>query len=967
MHKIDDIKLKEPYTLYKFQKDTIEWTKKRESNGKGVIISLQMGMGKCLAGDTPVLLWNGSIKKARNIRVGDLLIGDDSTPRKVLSICKGKDKMYKVSQNKGDDYIVNEPHILSLKVTGHKSIYWSEKQKRYNITWFDKEAWLNDKKFKYKKKIFSTPNTYKTQEEAYQAVLEYQKTISEDDVIDISVSEYMKLSNTHKELLKGYKVGVEFPQQHVDIDPYVLGLWLGDGSSCGRIFTNTNPELIEVYKNYVESIDCKFKVYSNSIDYRISGKKYRENYFYNMLKKHNLIKNKHIPMIYKVNSREVRLKLLAGLIDTDGYRATDGHCCEITQKNKSLADDILYLVRSLGFNAVQNKVKKTCNHTNSKGEKINFVGEYYKCVFSGEGMENIPTLLERKKFNKRSQKKNVNVTNIKVEECGIDDYFGFEIDGNRRFLLGDFTVTHNTICSLVISLLNPGETTLIVCSKSIMGEWINEMNKFFGTNISALIYHSEFLEKKKYDNITVKDLRNYNVVITTYDVLINVSKNYTEEILIRGYEGLHKDKIIGYKRRLEVNGTNIKGPEAFYCLMWSRVILDEAQRICNHKTKAFLAVNSLVAKYRICLSGTPIRNRDKEMWSLLWFCGFSYINNPKNWRYHHFNYYGLGDSLLQMDYSSTGFQMPDKRVLNHKTTMSTLEYSVYSFYFNELWDEYTGFIKDSKGKKFAVILGLFTRLRQICIAPYLITNESKQEQSKKDMEKLENSLCAAKETNDEELIAEYENKIANYHRTKLKDDDLEKYVHSIKKSGYNSTKTKLIRKIISEIPSGEKIIVFSIFSSYLDMLYNCLRKEDNVKSKILILNGKVSGKRRMEYLNTFRYSSDYNILLCNYKVAAEGLNLTEANHVITVEPWWNSIFEDQAISRCWRMGQKRTVIVHRLIVKGTIEEKILEMCQAKKTILESYFTGTEKNRLKPPTLDKETLGKILGIYNTVRY
>ena len=110
----------------------------------------------------------------------------------------------------------------------------------------------------------------------------------------------------------------------------------------------------------------------------------------NGLRKYNLIGNKHIPESYKINTRENRLKLLAGLIDTDGYYQRGVY--EITQKNTQLSEDIKFLCGSLGFRCTMKKVNKSCFY---KGEKK--IGEYNLINIAGKYIDEIPVLLERKK------------------------------------------------------------------------------------------------------------------------------------------------------------------------------------------------------------------------------------------------------------------------------------------------------------------------------------------------------------------------------------------------------------------------------------------------------------------------------------------------------------------------------------------------------------------------------------------
>lgn len=375
---------------------------------KNVFITGSGGTGKCHGFNTPIMMYTGNIKMVQDIKVGDQLMGDDSNIRNVLSICKGKEDMYKIKQVKGDDYIVNESHILSLVVG-------STRHKNKNII-------INGTKYK------------------------------KGEIIDISVKDYLNLSNTKKKsVINGYKVPIIFKEKQIPIDPYLLGIWLGDGHSVGTGFTNQDAEILKYLANKLPEYNCYLQ-YNKSANYgyRMNGiwKGKNNNNILNSLKDLNLINNKHIPDIYKYNSRENQLKLLAGLLDTDGYYNNDSNIYEIIQKNRQLAEDINYISRCLGFTSNIVECKKSCTYKEEKRE-----GTYYKQSIYGKGIEEIPCLIKRKQARIRQQIKNNLYTGItieKVEQSYYDQgpeyeyYYGFEIDGNHRFLLGDHTVAHNS-------------------------------------------------------------------------------------------------------------------------------------------------------------------------------------------------------------------------------------------------------------------------------------------------------------------------------------------------------------------------------------------------------------------------------------------------------------------------------------------------------------------------------------------
>jgi replicative DNA helicase len=157
----------------------------------------------------------------------------------------------------------------------------------------------------------------------------------------------------------------------------------------------------------------------------------------------DLLENKHIPQHYLVNSRSNRLLLLAGLIDSDGHYDNENHVFEITQKREELATQIKFLCDTLGFKTSLRTKKATLADRD-------FEADVYRVRISGD-LDKIPTRIERKKARQRNSEIDWRHTGITVEFDKEDDYYGFEIDGNRLFLLEDMTVTHNT--AFVVSAL----------------------------------------------------------------------------------------------------------------------------------------------------------------------------------------------------------------------------------------------------------------------------------------------------------------------------------------------------------------------------------------------------------------------------------------------------------------------------------------------------------------------------------
>jgi len=360
-----------------------------------IIVAARPGMGKCLGKGTKVLMYDGSLKKVEDVRVGDMLMGDDSTPRRVLSLARGREMMYWIRQNKGIDYRVNESHILSLKKS--------------------RQEGKGDR----------------------------------GDILDISVRKLLQQSEKFRSNYKGYKVAVDFPDKEVPLAPYFLGLWLGDGTKAKSQITTRDEKVIDYLGEYAEELGLQLKCYQEKPEkcpqYTISGG-YTGNKGYSLqveLRDIGVLGNKHIPQNYLINSTEKRLELLAGLIDSDGHYLTQSNGYSITLKDERLIRDIKFLCDTLSF-------RTTLKTKTARIKSIGYETEVYRLRIYGD-IDRIPVRIERKKANPWRSLVDWQVTGIQIEPEKVDEYYGFEIDGNRRFLLEDMTVTHNTAFTLSLA------------------------------------------------------------------------------------------------------------------------------------------------------------------------------------------------------------------------------------------------------------------------------------------------------------------------------------------------------------------------------------------------------------------------------------------------------------------------------------------------------------------------------------
>lgn len=335
--------------------------------------------GKCFLAGTKFVMFDGSLKNVEDIVVGDILMGPDSTPRTVLATTSGFDDMYKIIPTNGIPHTVNSKHII-------RTIFKSTTNIIKNITAPE-----------YIAHITKTPRA--------------------------------------KELYGLERIGIEFKHKDVILDPYILGVWLGDGDSYDNDICCSDIEIIEYLNDYIKGKHLQLSIskYNNTdkaINVGIRNiEGYNVNVFRNALKTLNLFNNKHIPDDYIKNDRIVRLRLLAGLIDTDGYLDVKKHNFEITQKRKNIADAIVYIARSLGI-----KTSVSVLHHGSK--------TYYKVKLLSN-CDMIPTKVKRKQCPVHKKALNSNKTTFDIQRVGYDKYYGFELDGDHLCLLEDFTITHN--------------------------------------------------------------------------------------------------------------------------------------------------------------------------------------------------------------------------------------------------------------------------------------------------------------------------------------------------------------------------------------------------------------------------------------------------------------------------------------------------------------------------------------------
>lgn len=331
---------------------------------------------------------------------------------------------------------------------------------------------------------------------------------------------------------------------------------------------------------------------------------------------------------------------------------------------------------------------------------------------------------------------------------------------------------------------------------------------------------------------------------------------------------------------------------------WNYVILDEAQAIKNAGTKQSRSIKNLTSRNRIIMTGTPIENRLSDLWSLFDFLNPGLLGNARE-----FKDFSKGLSHDPSGYSrlrklispyllrrlktdkSVISDLPEKVEMKTYAPLSKKQVLLYKNMIKRIRES----IAETEGiQRKGLILSSLMKFKQLCNHPdqYLGTGEFEEQESGKFLRLRE--IC--------ETIYE----------------------------------------------KREKVLVFTQFKEMTEPLHDFL--ESIFERKGMILHGSVAVRKRKNIIQKFQ-SPDYHapFMVLSLKAGGVGLNLTEANHVIHFDRWWNPAVENQATDRAFRIGQKKNVIVHKFLTKGTVEEKIDMMLEEKSRLSKDVIASTKEN------------------------
>jgi SNF2 family DNA or RNA helicase/intein/homing endonuclease len=352
---------------------------------------------------------------------------------------------------------------------------------------------------------------------------------------------------------------------------------------------------------------------------------------------------------------------------------------------------------------------------------------------------------------------------------------------------------------------------------------------------------------------------------------------------------------------LTTYGTAARDREALAAIEWDRVVCDEAQALKNSGTRQAQAVRSIPARGRIALTGTPVENHLTELWSILEFANPGLLGPRQAFRERFavpIETHGDEEAAAALARATGPFilrrlktdksiitDLPEKQEIKVWCNLTPEQASLYQATVEDMLDR----IANSSGmERRGLVLATMAKLKQVCNHPaHLLKDGSRLAGRSGKLERLE-EICA------------------------------------------------------EVVERGEKALVFTQYAEFGAMLQPHL--EARLDRPVLWLHGGTTKRRRDELIRRFQEDSEPAVFLLSLKAAGTGLTLTAANHVVHVDRWWNPAVEDQATDRAFRIGQTKNVQVRKFICVGTMEERVDEMIERKKALAER-IVGTGESWL----------------------
>ena len=792
------------------QKEAIE---KLLSNNK-FILADDMGVGKFLTNNTLIYTELG-IKKMGEIVIGDRVIGSNGKPCNVIGVFpQGIKDTYKITFNDGYSIISGDEHLWSVSSPNYGKNTKNERLKKSLI--------LSTKQM-FEGGVITIKGDGYNSEKNYN-IETYYKSPNGNNKWQIPIVKPIEFINDNK----------------LPIDPYLLGLGLGDGSFNGKNirFSLHKDDYDELFSNHLLKEN---KPQNNKRNGYINvGES-----LFDLGIEHTRSHNKFIPEIYKYSSIENRLAILQGLMDTDGYcmlsKNGSFRGTEYSTISEKLCDDVCEIVQTLGGIA---RKKSRRSFYKKDGKRVECSKSYRVNIKLPSGMN--PFRLKRKSERYNKPQKYPTGRYIKnIEKIGQDECTCISVDAPDKLYVAEHCiVTHNTTSAIIASLESESNKVLVICPSSLKINWYREIKNYSDKNILIV-------EGKNWEPT-------FDFYIINYDILKNYhSMDKTENI--ESYKLIENEK-------------------------FDLVIIDEAHYISNPTAQRTKLINDLVKNIPKVwlLTGTPMTSRPINYYNLL-----KIVDSPiaLNWQ-----------GYVKRYCAGYQFKVGGKKIWNTNGSSNL--------------DELRERTKNIVLRRMKTdILDLPEKMVSPIFLDLTSTFYS---------DELEDFIRISKDNRNKESLTVTINRLMKLRQ-----------VIAFEKVPYTC---ELIDKVIEQ---GKKVIVFTNFTSSLDMLH------EKYKKNSVILDGRMSKDKRQQSVDKFQNDDKIKIFISNIKAGGVGITLTAAEVVIMNDLSFVPSDHSQAEDRAYRYGQKNSVLVYYPVFENTIEMIVYNILQKKKNIIDQVMGDGE--------------------------
>jgi len=419
--------------------------------------------------------------------------------------------------------------------------------------------------------------------------------------------------------------------------------------------------------------------------------------------------------------------------------------------------------------------------------------------------------------------------------------------------------------------------TLLVAPMSVLANWHRELNRF-APELRVHVHHG--VERPLGDDF-VRVAGESDILVTTYALVVR-DRSFMERVF------------------------------------WRRVCLDEAQHIKNPPTKQTAAIRSLQTRHRVALTGTPVENRLSELWSIMEFCNPGYLGSAAEFRrrfavpIERHRDRRQAERLRQLvrpfilrrvkTDPNVIADLPPLVETKHFVPITSEQAALYEQVVEEMLQR----VDRAEGiQRRGLVLAALVKLKQICNHPGHFLKET--ESGRQVAGTLPPGTGSAS-------------------------------VGDVVSAARSGKSQRLIEMLEEVTAAGDRALLFTQYREMGHLLVSLIRKHLDVEA--LFLHGGTPAQRRQQLIDRFQSGDPVTpIFVLSLKAGGVGLNLTAASHVFHFDRWWNPAVENQATDRAFRIGQSRTVHVHKLICAGTLEERIDQMIE-QKTELAAQIVGS---------------------------